>query len=168
MNTAKIIIIRGNSGSGKSTISKALQEKLMKDTLLIPHDMVRMVMVGQYGEMIGNPSVKLLENLVAYGQQNFSYVILEGILNSYIYKSVFNMIKETYKEQIFAYYFDLPIEETVKRHIERDFHEFGEKELREWFVEKDFIPNIKEKILTKEMSRDEIIDMIYQDLMNRS
>jgi len=165
MAKAKIIIIRGNSGSGKSTISKALQKKLVKDTLLIPHDMVRMVMVGQYADTVGNPSVKLLENLLVYGQQNFSYIILEGILNSYIYKSVFDMINETFKDNIFAYYFDLPIEETIKRHIERDWHEFGEKEMREWFVEKDYISNIKEKILTKEMSRDEIIAMIYQDIM---
>ena len=75
------------------------------------------------------------------------------------------MLNETFKDNVFAYYFDLPIEETLKRHIERDWHEFGEKEMREWFVEKDFLPNIKEKILTKDMSKDEIVDMIYRDLM---
>lgn len=161
---SKIIIIRGNSGSGKTTVSKALQAKIPKGTLLIPHDLVRMVMFGEFGDAIGNPSIKLLENLVAYGHQNCDLVILEGILNSYIYKDLFVTIEKLFNGQIFAYYFDLPFEETVKRHAQRDWHEFGEKEMREWWREKDFIINIREKIISKEMSLDETVERIYQDI----
>lgn len=38
----KLIILRGNSGSGKTTVSKILQEKFGRNTMLISHDMVRM------------------------------------------------------------------------------------------------------------------------------
>lgn len=38
----KPIILRGNSGSGKTTVSKVLQEKFGCNTMLILHDMVRM------------------------------------------------------------------------------------------------------------------------------
>lgn len=36
----KLIILRGNSGSGKTTVAKALQEKFGPNTMLLSHDMV--------------------------------------------------------------------------------------------------------------------------------
>lgn len=38
---SKLIILRGNSGSGKTTAAKMLQEKFGPNTMLISHDMVR-------------------------------------------------------------------------------------------------------------------------------
>lgn len=37
----KLILLRGNSGSGKTTVAKQLQEKFGPNTMLISHDMVR-------------------------------------------------------------------------------------------------------------------------------
>ena len=34
----KLIILRGNSGSGKTTVAKALQKKLGRNTMLISQD----------------------------------------------------------------------------------------------------------------------------------
>ena len=38
---SKLIVLRGNSGSGKTTIAKALQKKLGHNTMLISQDEVR-------------------------------------------------------------------------------------------------------------------------------
>jgi adenylate kinase family enzyme len=40
-NEVSLIILRGNSGSGKSTTAKALQRKLGRDTLVISQDVIR-------------------------------------------------------------------------------------------------------------------------------
>ena len=37
----KLIILRGNSGSGKSTIAKELQKQFGNNTMLISQDMIR-------------------------------------------------------------------------------------------------------------------------------
>lgn len=37
----KLITLRGNSGSGKTTIAKALQEKFGKNTMLLSQDVIR-------------------------------------------------------------------------------------------------------------------------------
>ena len=37
----KLIILRGNSGSGKTTIAKELQKKFGRNTMLISQDMIR-------------------------------------------------------------------------------------------------------------------------------
>ena len=38
---AKLIVLRGNSGSGKTTIAKELQKCLGRNTMLISQDVVR-------------------------------------------------------------------------------------------------------------------------------
>ncbi|HEN2617547.1 TPA: AAA family ATPase, partial [Streptococcus agalactiae] len=43
---ATLIIIRGNSASGKSTIAKQLQAELGENTLLLSQDYLRREMLG--------------------------------------------------------------------------------------------------------------------------
>lgn len=165
----KIVILRGNSGSGKTTVSKAVQRKIGRGVLLISQDYIRREMLWVKDEP-GNQAIDLLRNLVMYGCQNCDFVILEGILNANIYESLFRCIEEAFPEQIHAYYFDLPFEETVRRHIQKpNSHEFGEREMRRWWREKDYLINsninICEKSIYKEMSFDEIVDLIYHDVM---
>jgi len=164
----KIIILRGNSGSGKSTVAKALQKKIGKGTLLISQDYVRREMLWANGSP-HNTSVDLLKNLVTYGHQNCDVAILEGILSTVSYESLFALTKDLYGGQIFAYYFDLPFEETLARHKQKPIsHEVGEAEMRAWWREKDFMPHIDEKIIDEHMSLDETVERIYCDITDNS
>ena len=38
----KLIVLRGNTGSGKTTAGKALEERFGRKTMLVSHDMVRL------------------------------------------------------------------------------------------------------------------------------
>jgi len=163
---SKIIILRGNSGSGKSTVAKALQKKIGHGTLVISQDYVRREMLWVKDES-NNQAVDLLKNFVVYGSQNCEVTILEGILYTNIYESLFNQIEKIYSDKIYAYYFDLPFEETLERHKQKpNCHEFGEPEMSRWWREKDFLTNIREKKIYKEMSLNDTVEFIYQDLTN--
>ncbi len=61
------------------------------------------------------------------------------------------------------YYFDLSFEETVRRHNTRN-REFGEKDMRRWWREKDFSSVLREQAITCEMDTDSIVEKIYSDL----
>ncbi len=75
------------------------------------------------------------------------------------------MAIEIFKDKIFAYYYDIPFEETLKRHETRDKKfEFGEKEMRKWWNEKDFIGIIPEKVLKQEISFEEAVNIIFRDI----
>ena len=103
--------------------------------------------------------------LLKYGHAHNELVILEGILNSRWYTPLFDAAKALYGENICAYYFDLPFEETLRRHQTKDKRtEFGEKEMRSWWNEKDYAPALNEQTLTPDMMQDEIIDRICADL----
>ncbi|GFP75480.1 hypothetical protein bsdtw1_01560 [Clostridium fungisolvens] len=159
----KLIILRGNSGSGKTTTAKALQKKFGHGTMLISQDVVRREMLfvkdgpdGKAGE--------LLSELALYGKKHCNIIILEGILNSKWYEGLFKNLLHEFKDQIFAYYFDIPFEETLNRHKQKpNAHEFGEKDMRSWWKERDLIELIPEVCINKELDLNEVVDMIYQD-----
>ncbi|WP_291583083.1 kinase [Clostridium sp. UBA6640] len=161
----KLIILRGNSGSGKTTTGKALQKKFGHGTMLISQDVVRREMLF-VKDGPDTEASKLLNELALYGKKHCNIVILEGILNSEWYRKLFENLLDEFGDQIFAYYFDIPFEETLNRHKQKpNAHEFGENEMRRWWNEKDLLGIIPEVCLNKELSLNEIVDMIYQDVI---
>ena len=161
---SKLIILRGNSGSGKSSVAKGLQRRIGRNTLMIPQDTVRREMLWAH-DGYDTAAIPLLSSLLHYGYENSKVVILEGILNSKWYQPLFEAAVELFNRNIYAYYYDLPFEETLKRHATKENRfEFGETEMRQWWNEKDYIGFIPEKTIGKEMSLDEVINMILSDV----
>lgn len=162
----KLIIIRGNSGSGKTTVAKELQQRFGRNTMLLSHDMIRREIL-KVRDSMGTQACALLIHMLQYGRKNCEVVILEGILDAAYYKELFECAVEEYGSEIFAYYYDLPFEETLRRHETKpNRHEFGEAAMRSWWKEKDFIGIIPEKVLTKELGLDEAVEMIYGEVIS--
>jgi len=161
---SKLIIIRGNSGSGKSSVAKALQRKLGRNTLVIAQDTVRREMLwARDGK--GTAALSLLITLLKYGYEHSEYIILEGILRSDWYMPLFEMAIKIFKDGIFAYYYDIPFEETLKRHqTKQNKFDFGEPEMRGWWNEKDYIGIIPEKPFGQDISLEEAVEIICNDI----
>lgn len=130
--------------------------------MLISQDVVRREML--YVKDGEKPKVEeLLFQLAMYGKNNCDVVILEGILNSKWYNNLFERLLNEFENNIFAYYFDIPFEETLERHKQKpNAHEFGEAEMREWWHEKDLLQCIPETLLGQELEKDEIVNMMYE------
>ena len=83
------------------------------------------------------------------------------------YKPLFELAIQLYDTKVYAYYFDIPFEETLKRHqIKPNCNEFGEEAMRKWWREKDFSSIFNEKIITSDIDADSIVEMIYMDSAN--
>lgn len=162
---AQLIILRGNSGSGKTTTGKALQRKFGHGTMLISQDIVRREMLF-VKDGPNTEASQLLFELALYGKSHCKIIILEGILNSKWYQKLFENLLDQFNNQIFAYYFDIPFEETLNRHKQKpNAHEFGEKEMSKWWSEKDLLDIIPEVCLHKELGLNEVVEIIYQNIM---
>lgn len=157
----KLIILRGNSGSGKSTIAKELQNRFGANTMLISQDVIRRdVLKVKDGK--NTPALPLMKELLIYGHNHSNIVILEGIMYADWYKPLFDLSVQLYGSEIYAYYFDLPFEETLKRHQTKpNCHEFGEEAMRGWWREKDFSDVLNEVSITSERNIDDIVEDIY-------
>lgn len=156
----KLIILRGNSGSGKTTIAKELQNRFGRNTMLISQDMVRReILKVKDGE--NTQAIPLMKELLIYGNNHSDVVILEGIMYADWYKPLFELAVRLYGSNIYAYYFDLSFEETLSRHQTKpNCHEFGEEAMRRWWREKDFSDILNEVSITAEKSMDIIVENI--------
>lgn len=161
----KLILLRGNSGSGKTTVAKMLQEKFGPNTMRLSHDMIRMEILHVWSREGIIKSQPLMIELLRYGRKNSEITIMEGIFPSADYRQLFETAVEEYGSDIFAYYYDLPFEETMRRHFTKpNCNDFGEPEMRRWWREKDFLHLIPETVLTQELSLEEAVERIYRDV----
>lgn len=160
----KLVIIRGNSGSGKTTIAKTLQHTLGHNIMLLSQDVIRRDLL-RVKDGADTKVLPLLSELLVYGREHCEIVILEGILYSEWYLPLFEFAKTIFGNQIWGYYYDLSFEETLARHgTKNNRNEFGEEEMKEWWHEKDFIKIIPEKIISEEMSLKSTVEMIIDDI----
>ena len=167
MQVKKLIILRGNSGSGKTTVAKELQQLFDRNTMLISQDVIRRdILHVRDGK--NTLALPLFTELLKYENTNCDIVILEGILNSTRYRPLFESAVKTYESNVFDYYFDIPFEETVKRHYSRSQRsEFDEVDMRRWWKEKDYSDVLNEIIITKEKDKDSIVEEIYNLVSDR-
>jgi adenylate kinase family enzyme len=132
----KLIIIRGPSGVGKSTVARAVKERSDRPTLLLEQDLFR-PLFNKGGTDSDIPIWELIEASVKVGLQHRYDVILEGILN--VQKpgrlDFFENLFRYHPEENYLFYLDASFDETLKRHESRPDKkiEFGEKEMREWW-----------------------------------
>jgi len=158
----KLIILRGNSGSGKSTLARRLQHRLGRNTMVIAQDVIRREMLWVKDEP-GTPALGLLIELLRYGHAHSQVTILEGILYADIYQPLFEEAVRLFgREQVFAYYYDIPFEETLARHQTKPNRtDFGEASMRKWWREKDLSPILSERLLTAEITLEAAEEMIH-------
>lgn len=158
----KLIVLRGNSGSGKSTLARRLQHRLGRNTMVIAQDTIRREMLWVRDEP-GTPAVALLTELLRYGHAHSNITILEGILYADIYQPLFEEAVNLFgQEKIFAYYYDIPFEETLARHQTKPNRaDFGEEAMRKWWREKDLSAVLSEQFLTAEITLEAAEEKIY-------
>lgn len=165
---SKLIIIRGNSGSGKTTVAKELRSKigdgLSDDTMLVQQDVLRRDILRERDMIDKRSVIELIELILEFGRKQNRTVILEGILSKKKYRPMLTKLIRMFDET-YVYYFDLPFEETLRRHaLKPNSHEFGEKEMREWWNESDQLNIADERTLYKDMGIEEILDLISTDI----
>lgn len=161
---SKLIILRGNSGSGKTTTASKLQKVLGENTLLVSQDMIRRDML-KVPDREGNLSIELIKQIAEYGLGKCPFVIVEGILINKRYKNMLLELINIFEQNAYVYYFDIPFDVTLIRHSNRaKVNEFGEKEMRSWWNEKDYLGVSNERIITKNSTLEEVVDLILEDL----
>ena len=163
---SKLIILRGNSGSGKTTVAKELQNRFGNNTMCISQDVIRRdILKVKDGE--NTQALPLMKELLIYGNSHSNIVILEGIMYADWYKSLIELAVQLFGTEIYAYYFDIPFEETLKRHQTKpNCHDFGEEAMRRWWREKDFSDVLNEICITAEKDMESIVKDICNVVIN--
>lgn len=161
---SKLIVIRGNSGTGKSTVAQAIRKKCpTSDTMLVSQDMIRLEILN-VKDSEDNKAIELIYNICNYGKKNCKYVILEGILAKEKYQVMLRKLIEQF-EEVDIFYLKAQFKTTVQRNNYRSIdRKFSVKTLKSWWLEDDFLGVQREKIINSEGSLSDVVNHISQDI----
>lgn len=158
----KLIILRGNSGSGKTTVARKLREASNRKIALVEQDAIRRGILKEK-EVPDGDYIALMTQIVEFALQRDYDVILEGILKFERHGSMLERLCGLFSET-YVYYFDISFEETLRRHATKDrAHEFGEKEMREWYLHQDLTGLKGERIIPEEYSLEQTVKEIKEE-----
>lgn len=159
----KLIILRGNSGSGKSTVAESLRERMGYGTALVEQDYIRRKLLREQDKP-AQPNIELIAMNVRFALSRHYNVILEGILFTEHYGEMLRELVANPTDS-HVYYFDISFDETLRRHKTKpNAHEFGENEMRDWFVSQDLLGVENEQIISEESGFDETVERIFRNV----
>jgi thymidylate kinase len=163
----KLIVLRGPSGSGKSTIAKALLGSATRKTCLIEQDYYRFIFRPREDGSSANSATihKLLKDNVLTVLNDGYDVILEGIFSSKSYARDLNEIFAKHPTENYLFYFDISLEETIRRHQtrpSRDTPTYAEGDLQTFYPTTYEPIHETEKIIQEASTIDETLAYIIQ------
>ncbi|KZK05960.1 hypothetical protein [Lactococcus cremoris] len=86
--------------------------------MLISQDEIRLKILN-VKDRVDNPTADLIKTIALFGKSRFKIIIIEGILSTHKYKNMLSDLVSSFKYNSYLYYFDIPFEETVRRHNTR-------------------------------------------------
>lgn len=133
----KLVVLRGNSGSGKTTTARQLQRVLGPTTLLISQDVVRRkILHGP--DTAGTPAIAVMAVVVWGRAQGFAVIILEGILKRSVYGEFLRNLKQAWGPDMIIGYFDVVFATTVRRN-QTKVRPFSRAQLTQWWLGRDLL-----------------------------
>jgi predicted kinase len=164
----RLVILRGNSGSGKSTTAKELRRRLGRGVAWVEQDYLRRIVLREH-DVAGGVNIGLIDAAVRYVLDNGYDAILEGIFYTRHYEQMLHRLTSDHLGITAHYYFDIPFEETVARHATRPLsREVTVRQLRGWYAERDLLSFVDEQIVDRSSALDDTVTRIMADMTWRS
>lgn len=161
---ARLVIIRGNSATGKTTLARELQLALGRGTANIGQDHFRRIVLREH-DVAGGDNIDLIEHTVRYCLSIGYHVVLEGILIASHYGTMLRELLEDHSGWSHVYYLEVPLEETLRRHEGRSLRaEVSPEKLREWHVPGDLLDVPGEVALDGSATVEELVALMTTDI----
>jgi chloramphenicol 3-O-phosphotransferase len=107
-----LVIIRGNSASGKSTVAAALREQFGRGLAVVGQDHLRRVVLRER-DVPGGANIGLIDLVTRYSLDAGFTTVLEGILRADHYGDMLARLIADHAGTTRAYYMDIPWDETL-------------------------------------------------------
>lgn len=148
----RLIVIRGNSASGKSSLARAIREARPRGIAIVGQDQLRREIL-HVPDRPGNPTVGYLDLSARYALDHGLQVIVEGILYSRIYGDMLDQLIADHRGLTRCYRYQLDFADTAHRHASKpQAHEYGPDRMREWWLDSDPLPDHPETLIGVEVS----------------
>lgn len=159
----RLIVLRGNSASGKSTIAAAIRDRFGRGLALVGQDNLRRVVLRER-DRPGAANIGLIDTIARYSLDAGYHVVVEGILRADHYGAMLARLHTDHRSPTHGYYLDIPLQETLARHATKpQADEYGERELRDWYRPLDLLPDGNETIIGADSELEVTVDRVMLD-----
>ena len=125
-NPARLIVIRGNSASGKSAVAGELRRRHGRGLAIVGQDNLRRQVLRER-DVPGAANIDLIDLTARFALDRGFHVIVEGILYADHYGRMLTALIAGTRGLARAYYLDVPWAETLRRHASKpQAAEYGE------------------------------------------
>lgn len=162
----RLVVLRGDSGSGKTTTALALRPLLGAKTAIIHQDHFRRTLLAGGEKGSRSADAAALIDTVARQSLDLGYdVILDGVFNLRDYAGRLEQLWRDHLGTTRIYQFDVGFDETVRRHGTRELrHAFTPEQMREWFDGWQPLAFVEEGRIGPEEELPEILSRIVADV----
>ncbi|RAG85720.1 kinase [Streptacidiphilus pinicola] len=161
--TTRLVILRGNSASGKSSVAEGIRRRFGRGVALVQQDVLRRQVLRE-PDIPGCHAIGLIDTVARYSLDHGFHVVVEGILNSDRYGAMLEALRRDHCGLTRMYYLDVPFEETLVRHAGKpESAEFGASEMRAWYRELDLLPGAVETVVPSTSSLQATVDLVLRD-----
>lgn len=159
-----LVIIRGNSGSGKTTTAHEVRRRYGRGAALLGQDYLRRTLLREHDSAHIDPVAPRFITATARTALDLGYhVILEGILHSERYAAVLHQLIDNHRGPVAVFYLDVSIDETIRRHLNRDEPiPVTPDEMRRWYAHRDLLDVSGETIIPEPHTFEQTVTTILQ------
>ncbi|MFC8538123.1 AAA family ATPase [Streptomyces sp. NPDC057249] len=162
----RLIVVRGNSASGKSSVAAGLRERFGRNLAIVGQDNLRRIVLRER-DRPGAANIGLIDLTTRYALDNGFHVVVEGILYADRYGPMLQNLVHAHCGVSRCYYLDVPYAETVRRHATKADAEYlrhvTPRHLRDWFRERDLLPDALETVIDESSALDDTIEQILRE-----
>ncbi|MFD4127952.1 AAA family ATPase [Streptomyces globisporus] len=159
----RLIVLRGNSASGKSSVAAALRHRFGRGLAVVGQDNLRRSVLRER-DRPGAANIGLIELTARYALDVGYHVVVEGILYADHYGDMLARLRADHRGPTHGYYLDVPFAETVARHATKPIaDEVDENQLRDWYRPRDVLPDGRETVIGPDSILDRTVDRIMLD-----
>jgi hypothetical protein len=160
---ARLIVIRGNSASGKSAVAAEIRRRHGRGLAIVGQDNLRRQVLRERDVPRG-ANIALIDLTARFALDHGFHVIVEGILYAGHYGRMLDALIGDHAGRSRAFYLDVPWAETLRRHgTKPQAAEYGESQMRGWYRERDLLPGGLEQIIPAASSLDETVRRIMAE-----
>jgi len=159
----RLIVLRGNSASGKSSVAAGVRERFGRGLALVGQDNLRRTVLRER-DRPGAANIGLIELTARYALDAGYHVIVEGILYADHYGAMLARLRADHRGTTYGYYLDVPFAETLARHATKPIaDEVGEAVLREWYRARDLLPGGVERVIGADSGLSETVQRVLTE-----
>jgi predicted kinase len=166
MGCPVLITVRGNSGSGKSTIAERIRAVYGRGIAVVGQDVLRREVLREL-PVPGGANVGLIRLVAGHALAHGFHTVVEGILAAEVYGPMLIGLAADHRGAgglVAGYYLDVPLEETLRRHAGRPLAaDVTQDQLRRWYLPHDTVAGLGETVLKADTSLPHAVDTILRD-----